>query len=740
MQLGAKFIPSLVLLWIMVCTSIQAKMSSSMLESILLINLQELNEISGTNDNQNRRSALTSEQIDEKLASNTLPSLSDYLATRFDTSHSSPLETNNILTQSLSEGFALESPPSIEDFIVSLDNLVEFKDGTNTPNKSFLSATKSLISAYLRAGGTFDEQDNLPLILYDSILPKIKDWAGGTADLWVKNISQLTVEAFLEEDRSMDELSTLSSSFASTTIELVSNQLDIDSIDIDYLEADEDLTLEDKINSNQNYAPSQTKLIQQLSIGITQGYLGFNDFESDEKGLTSSDFASFSKSESTPTPSNGGKIENNIITGFMNGLLNSATALGETKEIFLYDSIKAAANGFLLSATVATTSKPEYFDTKLHLEASQMLSKQILQSLILHNGSTAPTMAIDWIDVGRASESAALGSAMGAQLGTVLLKSQDYSSSWEIFPNSRREIAKAVSTGSSYGAVNASSWLSTLADPNQPNDTILNSEDVQSISRGVSTGSMIGATGLASYYPTDQFDAIINFTAQGSSIGSLSAENLALVKPISTESIDISIARESSFGSSMGAAFEPTVILGLNPAIVPNDLLTIDHLTAASFGATFGAILGISGNDPFIENVSSIPSTAQGSNNIATDNINLIQIKQAAKQGSIEGALAGLSLALDIDQPNNDNLLSKASILKAINRANINASANATPANVSSNFRTDPKDMLLLMKKFGINPRYTNPAKMYKRPVIVQIDEPTIDDETADAINNASPL
>ena len=44
------------------------------------------------------------------------------------------------------------------------------------------------------------------------------------------------------------------------------------------------------------------------------------------------------------------------------------------------------------------------------------------------------------------------------------------------------------------------------------------------------------------------------------------------------------------------------------------------------------------------------------------------------------------------------------------------------------------------MKKFGINPRYTNPAKMYKRPVIVQIDEPPIDDEASDAINNASPL
>jgi hypothetical protein len=44
------------------------------------------------------------------------------------------------------------------------------------------------------------------------------------------------------------------------------------------------------------------------------------------------------------------------------------------------------------------------------------------------------------------------------------------------------------------------------------------------------------------------------------------------------------------------------------------------------------------------------------------------------------------------------------------------------------------------MKKFGINPRYTNPAKMYKRPVIVQVDEPPIDDEASEAINNASPL
>jgi len=29
---------------------------------------------------------------------------------------------------------------------------------------------------------------------------------------------------------------------------------------------------------------------------------------------------------------------------------------------------------------------------------------------------------------------------------------------------------------------------------------------------------------------------------------------------------------------------------------------------------------------------------------------------------------------------------------------------------------------------------------MYKRPVIVQVDEPPIDDESSESINNASPL
>ena len=45
-----------------------------------------------------------------------------------------------------------------------------------------------------------------------------------------------------------------------------------------------------------------------------------------------------------------------------------------------------------------------------------------------------------------------------------------------------------------------------------------------------------------------------------------------------------------------------------------------------------------------------------------------------------------------------------------------------------------------MMKKFGINPRFTNPAKIYKRPVVVQVDEPPVDEELKEAFKDASPL
>ena len=730
-----------------------AKMTSSMMDSILLINLSDLGTISKKPSKLNRRAAVDENtlisELDGENALNPPPSSSTTAPfSSFEATHELPLETNPGLTLALSNAFSTDgAPPSYEDFKESIENLSSKKDGFGLSNRSFLSATKSLISAYLQVGGKFDQESSLPLALYLAVLPKIELW-GGNVSNWVKNISKISVEAHLENGLGITELSPLASSFATATVNRISERTPaedpnanedesvpmIPNLNFDYLEEKDDITLEDKLNLGENYSPTKTSVLQQLSVGISQGYFGFTDAEG---GLSKDVFTLFAKPSSTPSPINNGKIEPNIVTGFFNGLMDSATKLGETKEVFLYDSVKASANGFLIATTVASTSNPEYLDQFLYLDAAEMVSKQISQSVLLHstennelpNPNILYSAATDWIDADRVAESAASGAAMGSQLATVLPKSLDYTPSWEIATNIRRDVAKSVARGSSAGAVNSASWLGSVISSEDAGKTVLTANDIEKVARGSSLGSMVGNTGLAIYYPTDQLVPIINLTAQGSAHGSTSSGNLALVKPDSFETIDIGVARQSALGSAMGAIFETTVLLGLNPEQNSKD--TIDHLTAASFGATFGAILGLQENE--VEIISQ-----NGSSQF--DESRVVEVQQATKQGSIEGALAGAKLSLGLDDVNTESLKSKTAMLKAINNANTKAAANSSSNVANQSLRTNSQDMLLLMKKFGINPRYTNPAKMYKRPVIVQVDEPPIDDDSSEAINNASPL
>ncbi len=728
-----------------------AKMSSSMMDSILLINLSDLGTMTEQPSQSKRRAAAISPNENVNELEPNPPTTSDSSPfSSFEATHEVPLETNAGLTLALRDAFSLDGDiPSYEDFKKSIENLASKKDGFGLSTRSFLSASKSLILAFYQAGGEFNQESSLPLALYYAILPKIEQW-GGSVSSWVKSLAKISMEAGLESALSTTELSVISSSFAGATVELISERIVPDGaegenaesspiipdLNFDYLQENDNLTLEDKINLGQNYSPTKTAVLQQLSVGLSQGYFGYYDFKD---GLTRDDFNRFANSDSSPNPSNNGQIEANIVSGFYDGLMDAAIKLGETKEVFVYDSVKASANGFLISATVASTSKAEYLDQFLYLDAAEMISKQVSQSVILHstenedetNPVVSYSVAQDWIDADRIAESAASGAAMGSQLATVLPKSLDYTDSWEVATNIRRDIAKSVSRGSSSGAVNSASWLGSIVSDFDEGKTVLSGNDIEKVARGASLGSMIGNTGLAIYYPTDQLVPIINLTAQGSAYGSTNANNLALVQSDSIETIDIGVARQSALGSAMGAIFEPTVLLGLNPAQSSNEKDTIDHLTAASFGATFGAILGLQDNETEI-------ISSKGSSQF--DESRVVEVQQATKQGAIEGALAGAKLSLSLDEVNSDTLKSKTAMLKAVNSANTKAAANSTSNLANQSLRTNSQDMLLLMKKFGINPRYTNPAKMYKRPVIVQVDEPPIDDESSEAINNASPL
>jgi hypothetical protein len=715
-------------------SDILAKMSSSMLDSILLINLSDLGAMTDPPSQSKRRAAAVNPN-DNELAQDPPSSSESYSFSSFEASHEPPLETNSDLTLALKDAFSLDGDiPSYEDFKESIVNLASKKDGFGLSNGSFLSATKSLILSFYEAGGEFNIDSSLPLALYEAILPYSNNW-DGTVSYWVKHLSKVSMEAILESGLGIAELSSMSSSFASTTVRLITEK-NIQDINLDYLKENDDLVLEDRINLGQNYSPSKTALLQQLGVGLSQGYFGYIDFKD---GLSKDDFYNFANPDSSPNSSNNGQVEMNIVTGFFDGLMNEAVELGESKEVFIYDAIKASANGFLISATVASTSKAEYLDQLLYLDAAEMISKQIAQSVILHsteseagpNPVVSYSVAQDWIEADRIAESVASGAAMGSQLGTVLPKAWDYSDSWEIATNIRRDIAKSVSLGSSSGAINSASWLGSISSAEDEGKTVFSNTDIEKIARGSSLGSMIGNTGLAIYYPTDQLLPIINKTAQGSAYGSLSSKNLATVKSTTQESIDIGVARQSALGSAMGAIFEPTVLLQLSPDLDSNERNTIDHLTAASFGATFGAILGL--QESKVE-ISSSNLTSQ------LEDTRIVEVQQATKQGAIEGALTGAKLSLGLDEVNTQTLKSKTALLKAINAANTKAASNSSSKVASQSLRTNSRDMLLLMKKFGINPRYTNPAKMYKRPVIVQVDEPPIDDESSEAINNASPL
>ena len=118
-------------------------------------------------------------------------------------------------------------------------------------------------------------------------------------------------------------------------------------------------------------------------------------------------------------------------------------------SLYAYNIIKAASNGFLLASSVAASSSDAYLDNGLHLESAEILSKGLSQSAILHSfvdpESNEASWTVDLLNAGRMAESIAHGAAMGSQLAMVQPRSMEFGDNYEVFTNSRREIAKSVS-------------------------------------------------------------------------------------------------------------------------------------------------------------------------------------------------------------------------------------------------------------------------------------------------------
>jgi len=755
-----------------------SEVSKSSIESALLLSLGDLEKSTSTNKERRSWDENVVEQKQSELGVEQLlnPNIA-YNQSAFSASHGNIIPESTELTKLLTDVF--DNDVSEEDLQSAFTYLIS--NNFALTRESLLAALKSVLSAYYDVApqsnevNLSDSLDRIPYMLLRTILPVANNF-GGNGAAWIRDLGQLSMESAVQSNQSPELLNRLASAFSRETFLLVEDPVaffnDRDSMSpegaklnptaittvveepsllmeqLDIRPSISDIDPERNVeNPDMEYGglsgfdPAKTRVFQELSTGLTQGF--FN-IKGKDNSLKIEEFEEFSNGHIEPSPNNQGNIEKSIVSSFLDGILDQVHLTSTDVDgqpgsngisLYAYNVIKAASNGFLLASSVAASSSDAYLDNGLHFKSAEILSRSLSQSAILHSfvdpASKEVIWTVDLLDAGRMAESIAHGAAMGSQLAMVQPRSMEFGDNYEVFTNSRREIAKSVSRGVANGSVNASSWLNSSSSGQDGTELIITTTEIEEVARGAALGAMIGNTGLAVYYPTNQLVPIINFTAQGSSYGSTSSSNLSKVDKKGTETIDVSITRESALGSAMGAAFEPAVLLGLRPDLRSRDAQTISHLEAASFGSTYGAILGIQANPT--------PPTPNMKLGTGQDD-RVVELKQSAKQGSIEGALSGSQLALGIEDTSQESLQSKGEILKAINKSNAKAASNSNQNSSLNTLRTNSRDMLLLMKKFGINPRFTNPAKIYKRPVVVQVDEPPVDEELEQAFEDASPL
>ena len=762
-----------------------AEVGLDILETKLLINTQSLKK----NDTLSQRRAYS--EFNQNLGDDIQPTNDQANLEEFQNdpdlkyvpeSISSTFEASNdgsITTSPGLEKLFDGKTPTEEDFFGAVKYLVSKKTDWELSDGVFLAATKSIFKSYLEntanpldLASFYSSTDSL----LSQILPQLKEW-NGYGPAWVKRLSQATTEALMELNRPQSEVLENSTEFTKSLVRFISDENSGEVpgmlIGVSAIEPNRETPVNDmRFGGKSGFDPENFRAFQQLAVGLTQGFFNskLTTLTSEESPTSFEDAPLLSVSDFTELS----EYENSIIESSSSGLLTALLEISENDNslpsdqisLYTYDSIKSLANGFVLASTVYATSEPEYLAEGLYIEAAERTSRGVAHATISHEISQTSGFSPQ-----RLAESVSHGSAMGGQLATVLPKSMEFVDNWEIFSQSRRDVAQAIARGSSFGAVDAAaSFLLDLETAQtEPATEVINAPQdntsllIERVAQGSSLGAMVGTTGLAIYYPTDQLVPIINFTAQGSAYGSINSKKLDSLNNSeteqnpATEEIQVAIARQTAIGSSMGAVFEPSVLLGLRPDTKANDKQTTDNISAASFGAVYGAIQGR--KEPDLIDISTGTSSTK-----LSDEISITEITQSSKQGSTEGALVGAKLALGLDDSSNESLNSKGVILKAINKTNAQAASEATSTLTSSSnsnsgtplvgnpLRTSSKDMLLLMRKYGINPRYTNAATMFKRPVVPQLDEPPQDliseqsdpedneESYSDTVSNASPI
>jgi len=640
-------------------------------ESAILINLQEFPSSTDNIRNTNQR----------RLSGNAGTSIQGII----DLNRSSLPEIDP-LTSSLTSTFSSFPNENLFEAVeYSINYLSNNKENFNLSDQDLLAGIKSSVIAFLNSSESTGSDlleviPNLPGIVFKNLIPvKVDSW-GGNIPTWAKELSITLMESISEASITADknELKKLASRATTSTVLQIINDSTIKSNGL--------------LPSITPVDPSREVASQEMSFDGTASFMKFDTektrlLEFTAKGLADGFFAN----DSTPLSAENIQVYSQVLgESTISGAVEYLSSLEGDNSLFTYAVTKALSTGLTLSAVYNSASTEEYRELMLAEIAAESISQAISSQIIISSIAQQNGHLLH-----RLAESASFGSAMGAQMASVLDKSWEFEDGWELY--NRNNLAKATSKGSAYGAINAASQYiendPTVEDTNDKTSR----REILDIASGSALGSLIGNTGLAVYYPT-LLQPIISQSAQGATTGGITAKNLSLIdKPKGvTEEFEIEIARALAHGAAHGALFQ---VVGLKNDSMPDkrtyDFETIAAAEAVSYGSTYGAITGgiESGEDGLI-------------------------IKQAIYQGTTEGATVGASLALGYDSAIADivEIKSSMAIKSAIKKTNDEAAVKANSSMAVKTIQTSSQDMLFLMRKFNINPLYTNPTRIFSNP------------------------
>ena len=652
-----------------------ANINKTLVESTILINLQEFprSKIASSTHNNRRLSDGASTSIQDAVDSN-----------------QTVLAEITPLTRSLQNTFSTFKD---ENLLEALDYAVNYlalnKTNFNLSDSDLLSGIKSTIIAFLKTAESNNENletavSKLPEIVFSNLIPtRVKSW-NGNVPIWAKDTSRLMMEtidvsglvtesALLQETLAKNSVSALLKILSSSPENANGFTSGVSNVDITKSVPNEEMLFNGTPNF-MKFDPEKTRLLEFAASGLSDALYIYN-----ENTLSVESIKNISKV---------------LGSGAMEGAIEFISSLNGDNSLFAYEATKALSTGLSLSAVYNTSKKDRNRELFLPETAAESISQEIAFSVI----SSSLDQGYN-LELNRLAESVSFGTAMGAQLASVLDKSWEYEDGWELY--ARNSLAESTAKGSANGSINAASKY-IENDPNiDDSDKKTTRREILDVASGSALGSLIGNTGLAVYYPTTM-QLIINQSAQGASSGGITADNLSMVDKLKgvTEEFEIEIARALAHGAAHGALFQ---IVGLKKDAMPDkrsfDFETISAAEAVSYGSTYGAITGgiKSGEDGLI-------------------------IKQAIYQGTSEGATVGASLALGYDESVADlvDLKSSIAIKTAIKKTNDEAAVKANSTMAVKTIQTSSQDMLLLMRKFNINPLYTNPTRIFSNPNAVE--------------------